>query len=295
MRPAAFPTVTIIIPAYNEEDVILECLKSCIDQSVPADEILVVSNRSTDKTDEIVEAFIKDNPGSRVKLLHQNEHQGVIPTRNFGFEQATSEVLGRIDADSIIAHDWVKEVKKTFADPTVDGASGPVVYHDMPLVKVGKKADEEIRKALHRIATRSDHRFMFGSNMAIRRSAWQMIRDEACLDEENLLHEDIDLALHLYQNGLHITFAKKMVGGMSARRLEDNPRKFYNYVMRFERTFKAHGIKSASARIPIFIYLSTYFPLRLIYQAYDSDTKKLSLKKLRESIREAGETSGARH
>lgn len=295
MRPAAYPTVSIIIPAYNEEDVILQCLESCIDQSVPADEILVVSNKSTDTTETIIQNFIDEHPNSKIRLLQQNESQGLIPTRNFGFEHATSEVLGRIDADSIISHDWVKEVKKTFANPLVDGASGPVVYHDMPLPKVGKKADEEIRKALHRIATRSDHRFMFGSNMALRRSAWQLIKNEVCLDEENLLHEDIDIALHLYKNGLHITFAPKMVGGMSARRLEDNPRKFYNYIMRFERTFKAHGIKSASARIPIFIYLSTYFPLKLIYNAYDSETKKLSLKKLRESLRESDEASGARH
>lgn len=295
MTPASFPTVSIIIPAYNEEDVIIKCLESCIDQSVPADEIIVVSNKSTDQTEPLVRQFIEDHPNSRIKLLLQNEEQGLIPTRNFGFENATSEVLGRIDADSIISHDWVKEVKKTFANSVVDGASGPVVYHDMPLIKVGQKADEEIRKALHKIATRSNHRFMFGSNMALRRSAWQLIKNEVCRDEANVLHEDIDLALHLYKQGLHITFAPKMVGGMSARRLEDNPRKFYNYIMRFERTFKAHGIKSASARIPIFIYLSTYFPLKLIYSAYDNETKKLSMKKLRETMKEQDESAGARH
>lgn len=295
MRPAAYPTVTIIIPAYNEEEVIVKCLESCIDQSVPADEILVVNNNSTDRTAALVRQFIEDHPNSKVVLMEQNEEQGLIPTRNFGFEHAAGEVLGRIDADSLLTHDWVKEVKKTFADPTVDGASGPVIYHDMPLRQVAKKVDEEIRKALHKMAIRSDHRFMFGSNMAIRRSAWKLIKDEVCLDKENLLHEDIDLALHLYQKGLHITFAPKMVGGMSVRRLEDNPRKFYNYVMRFERTFKAHGVKSASARIPIFIYLSTYFPLKLLYSAYDNDTKKLSLKKLRESMGETDERGGARH
>lgn len=295
MRPASFPTVSIIIPAYNEQDVILKCLESCIDQSVPAEEILVVSNKSSDSTEQLVEQFIKDHPGAKVKLLRQDKTQGLIPTRNYGFQCAIGEVLGRIDADSIISYEWVKEVKKTFADPTVDGASGPVIYHDMPLPKVGKKADEEIRKTLHRLAKNSDHRFMFGSNMAIRRSAWEGIRHEVCLDEENLMHEDIDIALHLHNSGRHIVFAPKMVGGMSARRLEDSPRKFYTYIMRFERTFKAHDIRSASARIPIFIYLSTYFPLKLIYNAYDNDSKKLSLKKLRESLREQDETSGARH
>ena len=133
MSPASYPTVSIIIPAYNEEDVILKCLESCIDQSVPAEEILVVSNKSTDRTEPLVKAFIADHPNAKVKLLQQNESQGLIPTRNFGFEAASGEVFGRIDADSIISHDWVKEVKKTFSDPLVDGASGPVVYHDMPL------------------------------------------------------------------------------------------------------------------------------------------------------------------
>ncbi len=109
------------------------------------------------------------------------------------------------------------------------------------------------------------------------------------MDEADELHEDIDLALTMFENGLEIIYDPKMIGGMSARRIEDSPRDFYQYVMRFERTFKAHGVKSATARIPIFIYLLTYFPIRTIRKFYDGETSRFTLRKLRDELRHLGD------
>lgn len=285
-------SVSIVIPCYNEEAVIGSCLESCLDQTVPADEIVIVNNKSTDKTVEIVQHYQKQHPGANIVLLHQNEVQGLIPTRNFGFQEAKGDILGRIDADSMLTREWVAEVKKTFADPDVAAATGPVIYHDMPAKEVGGRADERIRRVLHRISSNRDHRFLFGSNMAIRKSVWEVVGPETCPDYDDLMHEDIDIALHLYQHGAYIAYNKHMVGGMSARRLDDSPRKFYNYIMRFERTFKHHGVKSAAARIPIFIYLSTYFPLKMIRRAYDSENDKLSLARLTRSLTEEEKLAG---
>jgi hypothetical protein len=98
------------------------------------------------------------------------------------------------------------------------------------------------------------------------------------------MHEDVDLALTLFENDFEVVYEPEMIGGMSARRLEDSPRNFYRYVMRFERTFKAHDVRSATARIPILIYLLTYFPLRTIRKFYDGDTNQFTLQKLRDEM-----------
>ena len=280
------PTVSIVIPAYNEEKVIKKCLESCIAQTDLADEVIVVDNNSKDDTAKIVRSLQRAHPEARIRLLTEKE-QGLIPTRNHGFRISKGEVMGRIDADSVLDEGWVYSVRRTFAKKKVAAATGPVVYHDMPLPKVGLAFDKRIRQALYNSA--KDHTFLFGSNMAIRRSAWDKVKDLVHRDEDDELHEDIDIALSLYRQGLYVAYDPCMIGGMSARRLEDKPRDFYNYVMRFERTFQAHGISSATARIPIFIYLMIYFPIRTLRKFYDGETNKFTLSKLRDDIREIAE------
>ena len=275
------PTVAIIIPAYNEEETIAKCLDSCLEQTSPADEIIIVNNNSTDETANIVKRYQRNNPEQVIRLLNEKE-QGIIAARNHGFNAAKSEVMGRIDSDSTISPTWVEAVRETFSDENVAAATGPVQYYDMPMQDLGLKVDEKIRNTLHNMA--KDHRFLFGSNMAMRRSVWQQISQFSNLDPDDELHEDIDLALTLFENGFEVTYDPKMVGGMSARRLEDSPRKFYSYVMRFERTFKAHNVRSATARIPILIYLLTYFPLRTVRKFYDGDTNQFTLQKLRDEL-----------
>src|SRR4051812_38267647 len=109
------PSVAIIIPAYNEEETIGRCLESCIAQSSKADEIIVVNNNSVDDTVKIVKKIQKDHPDQNIRLLHEKT-QGITATRNHGFEEAKSEILGRIDADSTISSNWVETVRETFKE-----------------------------------------------------------------------------------------------------------------------------------------------------------------------------------
>src|SRR4051812_35344125 len=123
------PTVSIVIPAYNEEDTIKACVLAALDQTVAANEIIVVDNRSTDGTATVVRALQAAFPEAPIIYFQQNDQQGLIPTRNFGLDHATSEVIGRIDADSVLEPTWVEQVQKAFADPRVAAATGPVVYY----------------------------------------------------------------------------------------------------------------------------------------------------------------------
>ena len=257
------PGVSIVIPAYNEESVIRQCLIAAIYQSVPAKEIIVVDNLSKDRTAKIVRRMQQEYPESPIILLKQADVQGLIPTRNYGLNSATGDIIGRIDADSVLEPDWVEQVQKAFADPTVQAATGPVVYYDMPKRRFGHKADDKMRQLMLRLAKHQYH-FLFGSNMALRRSAWETIRDEACLDEKDEMHEDIDLSLHLAEHDLRIQYWPQMVSGMSARRLEDSPRDYRYYVTRFDRTYKAHNVKKMALKAPMVVFFSVYFPAKLL-------------------------------
>ncbi len=249
--------MSIVVPAYNEEKAIRQCVLAALDQTVPAHEVIVVDNRSTDRTAAIVAELAAEHPS--VRLIEQHAVQGLIPTRNAGLDAATGDVLGRIDADSLLEPTWVEEVAAAFSDETVDAATGPVAYYDMPLRRFGLKADDRIRKLMLRLS--NEYHFLFGSNMALRADAWRTIRDDVCLDEDDQFHEDIDISLHLAEAGLRAMYVPTMVSGMSARRLEDSPRDYQYYVWRFERTYARHNVRSRAVRAPMWVYLAIYPPL----------------------------------
>lgn len=125
--------VSIVIPAWNEQERINDCLLNATRQTVMPHEVIVVDNRSTDSTVAVVEQFMKDHPEAPVKLLHQDDEQGLIPTRDYGLNHATGDILGRFDADCMIRPDWVEVVSGIFTeDPDAMGATGPVMYYDLP-------------------------------------------------------------------------------------------------------------------------------------------------------------------
>ncbi|WP_323959889.1 glycosyltransferase [Arthrobacter sp. JZ12] len=272
MHPAK-PSVSIVIPAYNEEGVIRQCLIAAIYQSMPAHEIIVVNNRSTDSTAEIVRLVQLEYPESRIRLLEQNEEQGLIPTRNYGFDHAEGDVLGRIDADSVLEPDWVETVQTGFSDPAVAAATGPVVYYDMPMRRWGLKADDKMRQFVLKLA-RNQYHFLFGSNMALRRTAWEQIRDSTCRDEKDEMHEDIDISLHLAEQDLVIRYIPSMVSGMSARRLENSPKDYRYYVTRFDRTYRAHQIDKRVLKIPMLIFMSIYYPAKVLRAVHSVRTAR---------------------
>lgn len=253
------PAVSIVIPAYNEESTIRACVIAALEQTVPAAEIIVVDNRSTDGTAAAVAELQRAHPDAPVIYFRQDAVQGLIPTRDFGLDRAQGDVLGRIDADSVIERDWVENVQRVFSDPGVDAATGPVRYYDMPLRRLGLKADDTARRGMMRLA--GQYPFLFGSNMALRASAWEAIRAEVCADGDDLMHEDIDLSLHLREHGMTIRYDSRMVAGMSARRLDDSPRDYFHYVTRFERTYKAHRVHNVLVRMPMAVFFAIYPPL----------------------------------
>ncbi len=262
---SASPTVSVVIPAYNEHDTIRACVLAALDQTIPAHEIVVVDNMSTDDTAAIVRELQSGYPHAPIRYLAQDALQGITPTRNFGFDHATGDVIGRIDSDSVLEPNWVEEVQRAFADPTVAAATGPVIYYDMPLRRFGARADDALRRAQFTIA--SDYHLLFGSNMAIRRTVWQLVGSQTCADLDDVGHEDIDLAIHLHENDLAVAYWPEMVAGMSARRLDDSPLEFFDYVMRFERTYQKHGVRSIALRAPMAVFLTAYPALKAMRKA----------------------------
>ncbi|MDR2538275.1 MAG: glycosyltransferase family 2 protein [Bifidobacteriaceae bacterium] len=275
-------SVSVVIPAYNEEENIERCLESCVKQSIAPFEVLVVNNRSTDQTEKLVQRFIDKSGQTNIKLLQQDKLQGMQPTIRFGLNNATGEILGRIDGDSILEEHWVEKVSTAFTkNPNLGGVSGPVSYYDMPFASFSLQADRlgrEINSAFMK-----EYPFLFGSNMAISKKAWETIKGQVCEDLDDKFHEDIDLALHLKFNHFDIEYYPEMIAYISARRIDNKLSDFRDYTKRFSRTYKAHGIHKVSLKFPEFFLMTIYFPLHALKKFYTADISQ-NLNKIKKSI-----------
>lgn len=123
------PNVSIMIAAFNEEKDIANTIKNKLALDYPTDklEILVVSDESEDRTDEIVEELAKDSPVP-IRLIRQTPRAGKTSGLNLLAPQATGEVLVFSDANSLYAPSTLRKLVANFADPTVGYVTGKMVY-----------------------------------------------------------------------------------------------------------------------------------------------------------------------
>lgn len=120
----AKPSVTILVPAYNEEGVIGEKVGNCLALDYPPEllEVLVVSDGSTDRTEAIVRELAAAHP-DRVRLV-VIPRSGKVGALNEGALRARGEVLVLTDANSILSGDALGHLVSAFADPEVGGVCG---------------------------------------------------------------------------------------------------------------------------------------------------------------------------
>jgi cellulose synthase/poly-beta-1,6-N-acetylglucosamine synthase-like glycosyltransferase len=120
------PAVTQIIAAYNEEKAIAGKLENSLSIEYPADklEIIVASDSSSDRTDEIVRSFADRG----VRLVRCEGNKGKSPTLNMAAEHATGEILAFSDATGLWSKDSIRSMARHYADPRVGCVSGWVSY-----------------------------------------------------------------------------------------------------------------------------------------------------------------------
>ena len=120
--PPQWPTVTILVPAYNEEDSIAGTLESLLALDYPVDrrEIIVMSDASTDRTDEIVQGFAARG----VRLVRMPVRKGKTAAENHTLQLVTSEIVVNTDATIRIPAGSLRPLLRVFQDPTIGAASG---------------------------------------------------------------------------------------------------------------------------------------------------------------------------
>jgi glycosyltransferase involved in cell wall biosynthesis len=104
------PSISVIIPAHNEENYIKRTLHSLKNQTFQNFEIIVVTNGCTDKTEEIV----KKRVGNNVKYFSMTQ-ANVSRARNYGADKASGEILLFLDADTTLQKDALLRINSDFS------------------------------------------------------------------------------------------------------------------------------------------------------------------------------------
>ena len=181
--PQFTPPVSFVITAYNEERDLAAKLENTLALDYPAGllEVIVASDCSTDRTDEIVREFAARG----VRLHRQPERLGKTAAQNAAVELARGEIVLFSDATTHYQPDVLRVLMPSFADPSVGCATGRVAYTDPGSTSVGhgtrsywsyefllKKHESNVRSLIG----------VCGCLYAVRRSAYVPLYHEACSD-----------------------------------------------------------------------------------------------------------------
>ncbi len=210
-------TVSVVIPALNEEEEIRECLESLRQQSFPDFEVIVVDNGSKDATASIARTF-------GVHVIEERD-RGIARARQTGFEAAHGKIIASTDADTIVPTDWVARIYHAFVDnPSLCGAFGP--FH----LKRGSSPDPRINRLIpylerigtnyHRGTTALGLPQFSGANFAVRRDAFFQASGFRSPRDGHYYQrsEDIQLGLKLHRTG-KVRFLEDLAVCTSARKL----------------------------------------------------------------------------
>lgn len=124
-----WPSVSFMISAYNEADVIAEKLQNALDLDYPQDRmnIFVVSDASDDGTDEIVREWSEKDP--RIRLVRQEKRRGKSAGLNLGVRQTEGEIIVFSDANAMFEKNAIYELVKYFENPKVGYVIGAALYN----------------------------------------------------------------------------------------------------------------------------------------------------------------------
>jgi cellulose synthase/poly-beta-1,6-N-acetylglucosamine synthase-like glycosyltransferase/peptidoglycan/xylan/chitin deacetylase (PgdA/CDA1 family)/spore germination protein YaaH len=206
--PAYAPSVAVVVPAYNEQKVIVQTVTSLL-ASDHSDqfEIIVVDDGSTDETYATAREAFADEPRVRV---YTRPNQGKSEALNFGISQTRAEILVALDADTVFTRDTITKLVRHFADPKVGAVAGNA--------KVGNRINLLTRwQALEYITSQNLDRRAFDVLNCITVvpgavGAWRRELVERAGGFNNLtVAEDADLTLSIRRLGYSIVYEDEAV------------------------------------------------------------------------------------
>ncbi len=205
------PSVSVLVPAYNEERTIAVSLQSMLDSDYPDFEVIVINDGSTDRTEAELQALLADPRLHYIK----KENGGKASALNLGLAQARGEIVLFTDADSLFEPNTIRNGTAYFVDPGIGAVSGndTVLVPHGPLQKMlvitSHIGTGFVRRALSRIGVLQ----IISGNLGLVRT--ETLRQIGGFRQ--VWGEDLEVTLRLKRHGVRVVY------GASARVLAECP------------------------------------------------------------------------
>ncbi|MFT4127137.1 MAG: glycosyltransferase family 2 protein [Gordonia sp. (in: high G+C Gram-positive bacteria)] len=294
------PRLSVVIPVYDEEDTISNCLDLLIGQAEHIAEIVVVDNNSTDRSREIVARHAATE--RRIRLITETR-QGLVYARNTGMDAATGDIIARIDADTRIPPGWAKVIVDFFhadADAHWAALCGRGAAYGLPFEGWTSRWAARLRPVTRRLSGLPrrggadagpvrESPVLYGSNMVLRAETWARIRDRVSMRRD--IFEDVDMGLCVQDLKGRNAFLTTITVGVSPRRMATGLPAFVEYMSFLPRTLLLHKRFGLAAAVTV-----GYLPpvivvhaLRLVLiRAYDAETATFGVTNLLRAQSERG-------
>jgi cellulose synthase/poly-beta-1,6-N-acetylglucosamine synthase-like glycosyltransferase/peptidoglycan/xylan/chitin deacetylase (PgdA/CDA1 family) len=206
------PSVTVLVPAHNEESVIVQTVTSVLLSDLKDLHLIVVDDGSTDRTGELLDTNFSRDP--RVRIIHQ-VNRGKAAALHLAMSLADTEIVVTIDADTEIEPDAISKLIRHFSDPKVGAVAGNV--------KVGNRSRWLTRwQALEYITSQNMEKRAFDLLNCITvvpgaLGAWRKKAIEAAGGiTADTVAEDADLTIAIRRLGWRVTYDEEAIAWTEA-------------------------------------------------------------------------------
>jgi poly-beta-1,6 N-acetyl-D-glucosamine synthase len=227
-EPSTYPTLSILVPAYNEEKVIARTIDGLLDTDYPDKEIIVIDDGSKDDTLKIANTY-----KTKVKVLHK-ENGGKASALNHGIAFAKGEIVAIVDADTIVGRNALKQLVRGFSgDKNIAAVAGNIKVRNRVNWLTWSQSLEYV--AGIEIIRRA---FDFFGSITIVPGALGAFRKTALEDvgtyHKDTLVEDFDATIKVLKSGFVIS------GSTASTAYTEAPQSFHDFYKQRKRWYRGN-------------------------------------------------------
>lgn len=194
------PPITVLVPAYNEEQNIIQSLKSIIKNKYEELQLIIIDDGSTDKTPQLISKFAEKY--SFITVI-KGTHNGKSAALNLGLKKAKHEIIISIDSDTFIDNDFLNKIVQPFKDSKVGATNGMCLAHEPKTPIEWFQSVEYIYNNLIRSSFSSVFNngiWFFGAAAAYKKSVLQKLNGFS----NETMTEDMDISLSIFNAGYKV-------------------------------------------------------------------------------------------
>lgn len=211
--------VSIIIPVYNVEKYLRECLDSVLNQVFDSYEIICIDDISTDNSRKILEEYA--NNCSKIRIVSHDVNRGLSAARNTGLKHARGKYILFVDSDDMLVEGALEELYRYAEDNNLDN-----IYFDYEIkneLGIEKKSNNKIKKEfvdIQRVYEGQELFCMFAKKKEWKIEAWRQFYKREFLE---------NCKCEFYDGILHEDNLFSFICAMQAKRVMEIPKKYYVY------------------------------------------------------------------